>query len=285
MLLNRKVESLRSQIRPWIIGQNSGFSRRPMFGFGGQSNVDGARPIAELEAQYQTTYPNVKFYKHLLPLINKVDFVTMDASNELTYKAGNPNAGALFCFQFYLYPALQALLNRDIYICHHAYGGTALAIEWLSTGTPSSAYLYHESVMKAKAVKAEILAADGVYPDYKFYFFGQGEKDAQTQSFADNYQTRLTDLINNYRTAVNEPNLPFLIGRLNPNLVNSTIGSFPYWATVRAAQTAVAAAMTNVKIVNQDNAEMNTDNTHYSPAGYATIAANILSVAQANGYI
>jgi hypothetical protein len=282
MFQSRKVQRLQSQVKPWAVGQNTGFSPRPMFGFGGQSNVDGARPIAELEAQYQTTYPSVRFYKQL-STINKVDFVTMNYADELTYKAGNPNAGGYFCFQFYLYPVLQELLDKDIYIVQHAYGGTALSTEWLSTS--SSAYMYHESVLKARAAKNAIFEADGMYPSYKFYVWGQGETDSRTQSAADNYQSRLTDLINNYRTAINEPTLPFLICRINPNLVNSTIAAHPYWETVRNAQTAVAAAMTNVKIVNQDNAEMHTDNTHYTNAGYATIASNILSVAQANGYI
>lgn len=262
-----------------IIDHNTNTGARPCFIFAGQSNVDGYQFTSALEAQYQQTYNRVKFYQY--SSTNNVKFTAMDYTSNPAYQA--PNQTARYALQFYLYPDLQALVNKDIYIVHHAQGGTALAVEWLSTSVTG---LYVDLLFKTKATKSVITEMDGIAPDFKFMYWGQGETDAANVTNAGNYQTNLTNLINNFRTATGLTNLPILIGRINSGIDTIT---YPFWNTVRIAQTAVCqgggSAISGVYLVDQDNATLAVDNTHYTQDGYRTIAANIISVAQANGLI
>lgn len=204
---------------------------RPVFLFAGQSNVDAYQYIADLESPYRQVYQGVYFYQHSASL--NVKFVPLNYADNTAYQAGNQTGR--FTFQFYLYPQLKTLLGKDVYIVHHAKGGTALATstDWLSTSVGN---LYTELVFKTKATKNAIKDVDGVNPSFKFLYWGQGEADASGSASATAYQTNLTNFINNFRTATGLTTLPILIGRINQNIDAVT---FPYWATVRAAQTAV----------------------------------------------
>lgn len=257
---------------------------RDIFINAGQSNVDGARPIAELPAQYQQTYTRTKFYRRSAD--NTFTFIPLDWTVEESFKAGNLTIGSYYADQFFLFPQIQALLNKDIYVVHHALGGTALNIEWKPTATVGN--LYKELIFKIKSTINMYTDTDGVAPNFRFMYWGQGENDARTQIAADAYQTNLTNFINNIRSQTGLTNLPFLIGRLNSGIAAS--GPYDFWATVRAAQEAVcqggSAAISGVYLVNQDNAQLNSaDFVHYTTTGYLTIASNILSVAQTNGLI
>lgn len=255
----------------------SGGTPRPAFIFAGQSNVDAYQFIASLPSANQQVYTGVNFYQHSTAL--DVKFVPLNYADNTSYQAGNQSGR--YAFQFFLYPQLKTLLNNDVYIVHHAKGGTALNVstEWLSTGVGN---LYTELVFKTKATKNAITDADGVAPSFKFFYWGQGEADAANSTAASNYQTNLINFINNFRTAVGLSSLPFLIGRINQNIDSAT---YPYWNTVRSAQAGVVGVISNVYLVNQDNAEMASDNTHYTNAGYQTITDNIIAVAQANSLI
>lgn len=250
---------------------------RDVFIFAGQSNVDAFLFTSSLEPEYQQVYTGVNFYQY--SATQNVKFTPLWYGSNPDYQ--NPNQTARYAMQFILYPQLKTLLSKDnIYIVHHAQGGTSLSSQWKSTATVGA--LYNELVFKTKATINLFNDVDGVTPNIRFIYWGQGETDAARSTDASNYQTNLTNLVNNFRTAVGMASLPFLVGRLNQNIDSVT---FPFWNTVRTAQTNVAGALSNVFLVNQDNAEMAVDNVHYTTSGYTTISSNIISVAQANGLI
>lgn len=262
-----------------LIGANTGGTARPVFIFAGQSNVDAFLQIADLEAEYQQIYRGVNFYQHSSS--KNVKFVPLNHTSNPDFQA--PNQTNRYALQFYLYPELKTLLGKDIFIVHHAQGATSLATDWLSTTVGS---YYSDLVFKTKATINAITDADGFSPSVKFFYWGQGETDAANSTNANNYQTNLTNLINNFRTAVGVADLPVLIGRINSGIDAAT---YPFWETVRTAQEAVVegggSAISGVYLVNQDDAEMAADDTHYTQAGYKTIKDNIISVAQTNGLI
>lgn len=80
--------------------------------------------------------------------------------------------------------------------------------------------------------------------------FIQGETDASDTTDASQYQANLTAYIAAVRAHLGNPTFPFFLVKVNPNL---SAGSFPFLATVRAAQDAVAAADSNVIIVSLDD--------------------------------
>ena len=241
----------------------------------GQSNMgDYALVSTDLEAQYKTVYPNVLFYNYSAS--NGIKFTPMDYSLNPSYQA--PVQVGKYALQFYLYPDLATLLGKQISIVHHSQGGTSLASDWLSTSTTN---LYAQLVFKTQQFINACISVDGVAPNIPFMVWQQGESDASVLADANAYQVNLTNLINNFRTAIGMPNLPVLICRININFDPTRL----YMATVRAAQTAVAGALANVFIVNQDNATMAPDLIHYTNDGYRQIDANIISVAQANALL
>lgn len=248
---------------------------RPMIFVEGQSNVAGFQDISNLEVQYQQTYNNVQFFRHSTTM--GLAFSPMSYLDNPSYQA--PEQDTKYALQFYLYPQLAALLAKDLFVVQHAQGNTSLSVDWLST---TSGSYYSQAVFKSLSAIRGITSCDGVAPSVKFMIWGQGETDAAGLGSANAYETNLTNYINNFRTAVGLPNLPILIMRINSNIDAVT---FPYWNTVRTAQTNVAGSLSNVYLVNQDNATMAAGNIHYTNAGYQQIATNVITVVQANNLL
>ncbi len=101
----------------------------------------------------------------------------------------------------------------------------------------------------------------------KAILWHQGESDA-TAKDAPLYEKRLEDLITRFRTELNAPDLPFIMGQL---------GRFPgkpwneYTEMVHAAQQAVAKKMKNVRFVPIEGMTSK-DNLHYDTASQRTFA-------------
>ena len=93
------------------------------------------------------------------------------------------------------------------------------------------------------------------------FFWMQGESGAEYQSTADAYESNLISLIAAVRASFNNPNLPFIYGRIGDQ------SGFPYASTVRVAQDAVAQMIPNVYEVNTDGLPLRYDNLHYTSEG------------------
>jgi hypothetical protein len=93
------------------------------------------------------------------------------------------------------------------------------------------------------------------------FFWMQGESDAEYESTADAYEANLISLIAAVRASFNNPNLPFIYGRIGDQ------SGLPYLSTVRAAQDAVAQLIPNVYEVDTDGLPLRPDNLHYTSDG------------------
>jgi hypothetical protein len=93
------------------------------------------------------------------------------------------------------------------------------------------------------------------------FFWMQGESDAEYESTADAYEANLISLIAAVRASFNNPNLPFIYGRIGDQ------SGMPYLSTVRAAQDAVAQLIPNVYEVDTDDLPLRPDLTHYTSDG------------------
>ena len=104
---------------------------------------------------------------------------------------------------------------------------------------------------------AKIAMKDGTL---KAILWHQGESDSGPKD-SPHYEERLTDLIARFRTELNAPDLPFIIGQL---------GRFPAkpWnkdrETIDAAHKAVAAKMKNVAFVPIEDPESIGDDLHFN---------------------
>lgn len=142
-----------------------------------------------------------------------------------------------------------------------ALGGTSLAVNWLPTGTyptTESDNLFTQFlayIRTAEAATGSELAA---------VVWVQGESDTVQEAHALAYEANLTAWINALR--VEFPGVPVVVGQLH---TDCAFGA--YVSTVRAAQAAVAGALSDVALVSQDSAALDVDSIHYTTPGYVTL--------------
>lgn len=114
-------------------------------------------------------------------------------------------------------------------------------------------------------VRARRAMKDG---SLKGILWHQGESDASPQN-ASLYEKRLVELIARFRTDLNTPNLPFIIGQL---------GQFPgkpwnaHQTEIDRAHRAVAAAVKNVRYVSSEGLGSIGDNLHFNTSAYRLFA-------------
>jgi len=149
-----------------------------------------------------------------------------------------------------------------VYIVKYAVGSTGMAIG--SSGrvwSPSAGagQLYSILTGRVQAARAK-LSSLGISSPTTVVIQSQGEQDAKTTTDAGNYQTNLQAFIAQARTDWNASR--WIIERLH---VEMTLSGFPGWATVYAAQNAVAQADQNIDIVSTDSLALY-DDLHFTAA-------------------
>jgi hypothetical protein len=152
----------------------------------------------------------------------------------------------------------DSLAGTKIALIKHSVGSTYLATDWRppsSGGTTGSLF----NAMLA-TVKGALAALDPQYtPVWSGMLWMQGEFDGNNQTYANAYQTNLTNFVKDVRSQLKEPNLPFIIGMIDSS------HSWQYAGTIRAAERAVAKNLDNVSTV--DTYGFETDGTHYKLNG------------------
>ena len=90
----------------------------------------------------------------------------------------------------------------------------------------------------------------------------QGESDSRYQGAAADYQANLTRLIARIRADLDQAEMKFVIGLVNPSGPR-----FTHLSTVRAAQRLVAETVANVSLVDTGGLTKHEDELHYDSAG------------------
>ena len=90
----------------------------------------------------------------------------------------------------------------------------------------------------------------------------QGESDSRYETAAAQYQSNLQRLIEQMRADLQQAEMQFIIGMVNPSPAR-----FAYLSTVRAAQTQVAQTMPRVSLVDTEGLTKHEDELHYDSAG------------------
>jgi len=142
-----------------------------------------------------------------------------------------------------------------------ACGGSPIAA-WVPGAAfkATNSHPYDDAISRAKRAMQ-----DGTL---KGILWHQGESNSSGKS-AGNYAQLLEEMITRFRTDLDAPELPFIIGQL---------GRFPAkpWGPgqegVDAAHQAVAKKMKNVRFVSAEGLESRADNLHFSTAALRTFA-------------
>ena len=190
----------------------------------GQSNAQGTSPVNEIELP---SYDDVLIYQD----------GGMDASTAKTWMSVKPGLGLnKNCFgpEIGISEILSTKFKNSgekVAIIRYSWGGTSLYSKWNSPTSVAAnlggmTYVKDEYTFNGRK-SAELYykmmvtytnAINSIKDQYDLNYLGlcwmQGEGDAYNLSVASSYTTLLTNFINDVRTDLNIPNLPFIIGEI-----------------------------------------------------------------------
>ncbi len=145
--------------------------------------------------------------------------------------------------------------DSSVHLIKIAKGGTSLAVDW-ADGSAIRNSVINDHLLPALSDLSnnfDVVKVHGVYWD-------QGEADAETLSYSQNYQANLSDFIAAIRSAVGVSLLPFVVRRMNVSAAG-----LPYLSNVIAAQDAVASVDPNSHLTDEAWSHVG-DNLHLDGA-------------------
>lgn len=211
----------------------------------GQSNMVGQGATAELEPDEIGLPANVKYFIGSEPAI--------------------PGERQRFGPEVTLARQLSAALpEREIWLVKYAIGGTSLlawAPRWDSaraevTGNASAGPLYERLIETLRELDPERGA------EVAAVLWMQGERDATSPEAGRAYFENLVELVQSLRRDLAVPELPFLLG-----LVNPPPERYPARKAVRDAQRRAAAEIPGVHLLETDDLTKWSDALHYDTEG------------------
>jgi hypothetical protein len=216
-----------------------------VFVLAGQSNMVGQGATDEIAPDDAVLPPNVTYF------LGPVE----------TTPAEHPRFGP----EVALARDLAAVLpDREIVLVKHARGGTSLlawAPQWDSaraeiTRNASAGPLYSQLM--------DVLQGLDLGPDAELgaILWMQGERDARTPEAGEEYFANVTELIAAFRRDLARPDLPFLLGHVNPPAER-----YPAREAVREAQKRAAREISGVHLIATDDLTKWDDDLHYDTEG------------------
>jgi len=234
---------------PWIVlsvllGTSQAGAASHLFVLAGQSNMAGLGVVSE--ADFPDSIPQVRVWNGFGelsggwgPLRPGLAFKKENFGPEMTF-------GEL----------LSARSPSDtFYLIKVAVGGTMLADEWRPPSAGGPGYWYSAMLENVSSALDSLVSR----PPLEGVIWMQGESDAIHDSTARAYSANLRAFVADVRKAWNAPAVPWYIGLID------TQPSWPYAATVRAAQADVAQYLSC--IVSVETIGLQTDGVHYGTEG------------------
>ncbi len=224
----------------------------------GQSNMSGTNNplVIQLPASLVSTVPNV------LIKVNSYSVNCNWGSLRPGLGATTANFGPEITFGLDELNTLQkldtTLFGSKIAIIKYAYGGTTLDVDWRPPSSGGIVGWLYKGIIND--INASLATLDSTYDaQIMGMCWMQGEYDALVDTEAINYQTNLSNFIQDIRTDLNLLTMPFCIGMIDSS------PHWPYNAIVRQAETNVAKSTAGVSVF--DTHGLGTDGTHYNTQG------------------
>ena len=216
----------------------------------GQSNMAGGVIVEELPESVNT-WP---------------DHITCYGPEGIYSVLENEKAGPEVGFATQLPP-------EPVLIIKYAKGGTNLANDWSHNGERRSPADEHHGEPGCcwELFNKAIEAAEAAYEQltFKAFVWMQGERDSTDIGMANDYGKHIKELINAVRERVATPNLPAIIGRVTPRVMNAEGYHAPHSHRniVRAAQVAFAEEDDHATWIDADDLPQRPDNLHFITPG------------------
>lgn len=219
-----------------------------LFILGGQSNMDGCGVGNELPDTYKLHPENTMTWDNKKK--EWTELGTDSFSERRKHKFGPEIA--------FSHVLAKKYPKHTIAVVKTSGGGTKLWKHWL----PDQAMYKRFLTNMENAL--EQLADSGVSCEISGMLWMQGESDAETIEWANDYENNLKILLNDVRLQTKKKDLPIVMGRISIGLLRETPWPFPYTERVQEAQDKVAAEDDNVFIINTNKLKTLKDNTHFN---------------------
>lgn len=159
---------------------------------------------------------------------------------------------------------LELMPLDELWLIKYAVGGTSLFAwepDWSAQRAAAIGQAEHGPLYQhlLKHCRHTMLGTDF---DVMACLWMQGESDSRHGQAAAQYESNLRRFVARLRYDLQQPDLPFIAG-----LVNPPAAIWDYVSVVRNAQCAVAKASANVMLVDTDRLSKLEDDLHYDSAG------------------
>jgi lysophospholipase L1-like esterase len=233
----------------------------------GQSNAEGFAASAHLPPRLRGALPRCRIWNEFAQRFAAIE----DGVNTRT------NSPPWWCGPELALADELTADGRVVYLLKLAAGATSLGPgpgrfdEW----SPEANELYDELFRRLASAAASLRAMD-LTPRVEAFCMMQGESDALHEEHAELYGERLALLITRLRSDLpraglgDGANVPFVLGRIDARL---PAAHFPFVATVRAAQVAIAEALPNCAWIDTDALSLQADGVHFDTAGVGALGA------------
>ncbi len=227
-----------------------------LFILAGQSNMVGSRSnLNELSDHWLHPQDNVLWYDQ------DNNWVPLQVPTE-PFPFSRVFNGVGFGPEITLGQGIAESLNETVALVKYAKGGTNLAVDWKPGGE-----LYTSMIDRVQGAIAEFPLAS-VNVDIAGFFWMQGESDAYNLAMANQYEQNLTNFITQVRQDLQEPNLPFVYGKVFLTGTQETpFGIFRYGDTIRQAQSRVDQQVPGTFAVETIDLSQHPDNIHFDSSG------------------
>ncbi len=223
-----------------------------VFLLAGQSNMSGWTSANGMPAMYNSPQANVLIYAD-----GEIDGSKKKKwlNNGLDFGHATGWFGPELVFGKTLSDSMP---GAKIALIKYSVGSTYLATQWRPPSSGGTVGANYNAMIAT--VTSGLAALDPQYtPEWAGMLWMQGEFDGGNQSYANEYQTNLTNFVKDVRAKLKVADLPFIIGMID------SVGTWPYNGTIRTAERNVAKNLPNVGLV--DTKDFDTDNTHYKLNG------------------
>lgn len=206
----------------------------------GQSNMEGEAPVVEEDLNNIEGLWLLNTSGQIVPATGLINIYST-----IRFQ-GTPKYGLGASFG----KAIHNKSGNEIALVSNARGGTNIA-QWKKG---SGFEFYEEALRRTK----EALEIPGAH--LKGILWHQGEGDSGLPDLQTYYFSNLEEIINDFRTDLNVPDLPFVVGEIGYKYVNATRFNSFIWT--------VSSVIDNTACASAQGCELQSDNTHFSRKGY-----------------
>ena len=225
-----------------------------IFILAGQSNMVGSGVTAEIPERWRTAPNGLRL------------FIDGQPSPWLAGERFGPEIG-------FGVALAEALPDTPVALCKVARSGANLYYDWNPDGvSQGDEDVYrgpvYPALLDALSAVSRDLSVQEPAPAIAGMLWMQGERDSVIEIMANAYEANLRAFIARVRSDLDSPHMPFLMGQINPRILNLPDLRYqhPWRETVQAAQAAVAQSEKSVALVRTDDLPQS-DNLHFTTAG------------------